>query len=93
MSVQNSRVDGVRLERQPLKGEWKGIWTTLKRFIKEKSKNGKLKKYNDKKMQSEVYGKLDEEIHRPLQRYMGPKKVASILAAEERMVETTGHGR
>ena len=44
-------------------------------------------------MQSEVYGKLDEEIHRPLQRYMGPKKVASILAAEEQMVETTGHGR
>ena len=40
-------------------------------------------------MQSEVYGKLDGESSRVLQCNIGTKKVASILAAQERMVETT----
>ena len=31
--------------------------------MKGKSKSCKLKKYKDKKMQSEVYEKLDEESH------------------------------
>ena len=41
----------VNVERQQLEGEWKGIRKTLKCC-------------NDKKMQSEVYEKLDEESHR-----------------------------
>ena len=57
------REDGVYLERQQLEGEWKGIWKTLKCLMKGKSENCKLKKYKDKKMQIEVYEKLDEESH------------------------------
>ena len=36
-------------------------------------------------MQSEVYEKQDEESHR----WLEPKKVESILAVQEQMVETT----
>ena len=35
--------------------------------MKGKSENCKLRKYKDKKMQSEVYENLDEESHRWLQ--------------------------
>ena len=56
--------------------------------MKGKSKSCKLKKYKDKKMQSEVYEKLDEESHRWLQCNIEPKKVASVIAVQEQMVET-----
>ena len=58
------REDGVLLEEQQLEGEWKGISETLKCLMKGKSENCKLKNYKNKKMQSEVYDKLDEESHR-----------------------------
>ena len=82
------REDGVWLERQQLEGKWKGIWKTLKHLMEVKSENCKLKKYKDKKMQCEVYEKLDEESHRWLQCNIEPKKVASIIAVQEQMVET-----
>ena len=44
------RQDGVWLERQQLEREWKGIWNTLKRLMKRKSENYKLKKFKDKKV-------------------------------------------
>ena len=53
-----------------------------------KSENCKLKKYKDKKIQSEMYKKLDEERHRWLQCNIEPKKVAPIIAVQEQMVET-----
>ena len=82
------REDGVWLERKQLEGEYKGIWKTLKRLMKGKSENWKLKKYKDKKIQSEVHEKLDEESHRWLQCNIEPKKVASIIVVKEQMVET-----
>ena len=39
-------------------------------------------------MQREVYEKLDEESHRWLQCNVEPRKVASIIAVQEQMVET-----
>ena len=74
------REDEVWLERQQLEGKWKRIWKTLKPLMKGKSTNCKLKEYKDKKMQSEVYAKLDEESHRWLQCNIEPKKVASIIS-------------
>ena len=56
--------------------------------MKEKSENCKLKKYKIKKLRSEVYKKRDEESHRWLQCNIEPKKVASIIAVQEQMVET-----
>ena len=47
------REDVVWLERQQLEGEWKGLWQKLKHLMKGKSENCNLKKYKDKKMQSE----------------------------------------
>ena len=61
---------------------------TLKRLMKGKSKNCKLKEYKDKKMQNEVYAKLDEESHRWLQCNIEPKKVASIISVQGQIVET-----
>ena len=63
------------MERSMEQGAWKGAW---KRLMKGKSENCKLKKYKDKKMQSEVYEKLDEESHIWLQCNIKPKKVVSI---------------
>ena len=48
--------------------------------MKEKSENCKLKGYKDKKMQSKVYEKLDEEGHRGLQ----CKKESSINCSSTR---------
>ena len=56
--------------------------------MRRKSENCKLKKYKDKKMQSELYEKLDEENHRWLQCNIELKKVASIIAGQEQVVET-----
>ena len=56
--------------------------------MRRKSENCKLKKYKDEKMQSELYEKLDEENHRWLQCNIEPKKVASIIAGQEQVVET-----
>ena len=39
-------------------------------------------------MQREVYEKLDEESHRWLQCNVEPRKVVSIIAVQEQMVET-----
>ena len=66
----------------------KGIWKKLKHLMKGMSKNCKLKKYKDKKMQSDVHEKADEESHRYLQCNIEPKKVASIIAVQEQMVKT-----
>ena len=38
------REDGVWLQRQNLEGEWKGIWKKVKRLLKGKPENCKLKK-------------------------------------------------
>ena len=51
--------------------------------MKEKSENCKLRKYKDKKMQSEVYENLDEESHRWLQWNIEPKKVESIIEVQQ----------
>ena len=50
------REDVVWLDRQlqlQLEREWKGLWQKLKHLMKGKSENCNLKKYKDKKMQSE----------------------------------------
>ena len=39
-------------------------------------------------MQSKGYEKLDEESHRWLQCNIEPKKIVSIIAVQEQMVET-----
>ena len=57
----------------------KGIWKKLKHLMKGMSENCKLKKYKDKKMQSDGHEKADEESHRYLQCNIEPKKVASII--------------
>ena len=51
--------------------------------MKGKSENCKLRKYKDKKMQSEVYENLDEESHRWLQWNIEPKKVESIIEVQQ----------
>ena len=81
--------DGVWLERQQLDREWKGIWKKLKRIIKGKSENCKLKKYKDKKMQIEVYEKPEEGSRRWVQWNIEPRRVASIIAVQEQMVEAS----
>ena len=56
--------------------------------MKGMSENYKLKKYKDKKMQSDGHEKVDEESHRYLQCNIEPKKVASIIAVQKQMVKT-----
>ena len=43
------REDGLWLERQQLKKEWREIWKKLKRLIKGKSNSCKLKRLKDKR--------------------------------------------
>ena len=56
--------------------------------MKGMSENYKLKKYKDKKMQSDGHEKADEESHRYLQCNIEPKKVASIIAVQKQIVKT-----
>ena len=57
--------------------------------MKGKSENCKLKINKDKKMQSEVDEKLDEESHRQQQCNIESKKRASIIAVQEQIVKTS----
>ena len=56
--------------------------------MRGKSENCKLVKYKDKKMQNKASEQLDEEKYRWLLCKIEPKKIASIIAVQEKMVET-----
>ena len=59
-----------------------------KTFNEEKVIKLSIKEVQRQKIQIEVYEKLDEESHKWLQWNIEPKKVASIIAVQEKMVET-----
>ena len=56
--------------------------------MKRKSENYKSKKYHDKKMQTEVYEKLDQESYIWLHCNIESNKVISIIAVHKQMMET-----
>ena len=46
-----------------MEGDWKGKWKKLKKLVKKNNEKARIDKYNEEKMQSEIYKGLDKESH------------------------------
>lgn len=84
------REKGVSVDGDQLGGEWKSVWKKLKQMMKQKAEEARVEKYKTKKMQSEVYERLEGASHGWLKCNVEPKKAASIIEMQEQMVETKG---
>lgn len=67
---------------------WKVIWRKLKKEIKEGAKKVRLKKFDKKKMQSEITSGYTTEDYGWLSCNTDPRKTAAIFSMLEQMVET-----
>ena len=76
--------DRIHLDGDKMVGTWKDIWQKLK----NKRTLNRIEQYKTKKMQSEIYKKLDNDGHEWLKCNIDPTKVAAIANMQEQMIET-----
>ena len=90
---------GVKFEKGYIKLEeeryenWKKIWRKLKNIVKEGAKEIRRKRFDEKKMQSEIVSVYREEDYGWLECNTDPKKAAAIFNMQEQMIETVELGR
>ena len=80
--------ESVILEGEKINGDWKQIWTKVKRCLKKGVEERRREVYYQKEMQSAVYKKQDQQCNLWLKQNITPPKTASIMSVLEQMVET-----
>ena len=82
--------DNVRLMGEVLELDWKATWKKVKKEFKIGAQIKRKERYRMKELQSEIYGKQEQECHFWLRQRLTPRKTASIMTLMEQMVETRG---
>ena len=81
------QVEGTEL---PLDVGYRPVWDHMRCSLKEKALETRVTAYKKKCMQSETYQHMEERDHQWLKCNNDPRKVASIIGMQEKMVETAG---
>ena len=82
--------DNVRLMGEVLELDWKVTWKKVKKEMKIGAQIKRKENYRMKELQSEIYGKQEQECHFWLRQRLTPRETASIMTLMEQMVETRG---
>ena len=78
----------IRLEEELIETDWKSTWKKVKTTLKSSTTDKRVEDYKTKEQQSNIYRKQEKECHIWLEENISPRKVASIMAMLEQMVET-----
>ena len=69
-------------------GTWRGILEHIKKVLVDHRRKEKMKTYMKKKMQSEIYQRLEEPSHQWRKCNINPAKVSAIINMQEQMTKT-----
>ena len=82
--------NNVRLMGEVLELDWKATWKRVKQELKRGTQLKRKENYRQKELQSDIYGKQEQECHLWLKQRLTPRKTSSIMILMEQMVETRG---